>query len=76
MITTYSAYFDIQDDYQVLLGCIQELGDGILLRKILTLSSDMDGRKIDEYARIVQNIAISQNRMDVVDDLQMAHLVN
>lgn len=76
MITTYNSYFDIQDDYQVLVNCAEDLGNRALLRNILTMSSTIDGTEITRYARLVQNMAIAHDRMDIVGELQLGHLVN
>lgn len=76
MITTYNSYFDIQDDYQVLVNCATELGNKSLLRNILTKSSTIDGPEITRYARMIENMAISHGRMDIVGDLQLVDLVN
>jgi len=76
MFTTYNQYFDIHGDYQVLINCAKDLGNNVLLRELLTMSSTIDGPEITRYARIVQNIAIAQDRMDIVGELQLSHLVN
>lgn len=76
MITTYHSYFDIQEDYQLLVTCAEDLGNKELLRSILTMASTIDGNEITRYARLVENMAIAGNRMDVVAGLQLGHLIN
>jgi len=76
MVTTYYSYFDIQDDYQTLVTCAKDLGNRALLRNILTMAYTIDGNEITRYARLVENMAIAVNRMDVVEGLQLGHLVN
>lgn len=75
MFITYEDYFGTNNDLETLKECIQLLGDKDLLKKFLCLEGSSTGQKINEYAKIAQNIAIKQDRWDVVETLQMNHLV-
>lgn len=75
MITTYKDYYGYDEDYRTLYLAAIDLEDNDLQKQLLSMSCSMSGQEVNKYARIVQNIAIKQNRWDVEQNLRFGGLV-
>lgn len=75
MYVTQNDYYDLRGDFETVYSAAMDLDDRELLKKLLNISSTLNGQEISKYARIVQNIAIKQNRWDIEQNLRMGGLV-
>lgn len=75
MYVTQNDYYDLRGDFETVYSAAMDLDDRELLKKLLNISSTLNGQEISKYARIVQNIAIEQNRWDIENTLRMGGLV-
>ena len=75
MFLTSNEYYETNEYFKTIYECVLELNDQKLTKELLNISSTMNGQKVIEYASIVYNIAIKQNRWDLVQDLYSAGLV-
>lgn len=75
MYVTQNDYYDLRGDFETVYAAAMDLDNREILKKLLNISSTLDGQEISKYARIVQNIAIEQNRWDIENTLRMGGLV-
>ena len=75
MYVTQDDYYDLRGDFETVYAAAMDLDDREIVKQLLSICSDLDGHKISKYARIVQNIAIKQNRWDIEQNLRFGGLV-
>ena len=75
MFITEHDFYNLNQDFNALYSAAMDLDDRSLLKQLITISNNLDGSKIDHYAKIAQNIAIKQNRWDVEETLRFLGLV-
>jgi len=75
MFITEHDFYNLNQDFNALYSAAMDLDDRSLLKQLITISKNLDGSKIDHYAKIAQNIAIKQNRWDVEETLRFSGLV-
>lgn len=60
------------NDIYLLRDCLKSLGmEGVAK----TVYSDFSGKYINKYARMIERIALDRSRLDIIDDLFFAGLI-
>lgn len=60
------------DRIRTIYGCLKDLNKGYLAKLIL---KNNNYNKLERYARLVRLLAVKQNRIDLIDELQFSGLI-